>query len=206
MSAKIVCGALAVVVAAWSGRARADDCTEVDKDTAAWAAKVVVHGSMVEIDCDTCAVGPTRVKKVEVRKGVDPSLRSLAVDGRVVDLSTVYVQTGPQTFTSVGAMVGCTSPSEAMARNVAHRDQSALSSGVPDCDRYAAAVGRYLQCNKIPESAKDGVRQGLDAMKQGWQMLRDPNVPPEARKAAGDACKEATDAVKQAASAMGCPF
>ena len=41
-------------------------------------------------------------------------------------------------------------------------------------------------------------------MKQGWAMLKDPNVPAEAKKAAADACKQAVDALKQSASAMGC--
>ena len=46
--------------------------------------------------------------------------------------------------------------------------------------------------------------QGIQQMYQGWQMLKDPNVPKEAKQAAADGCKEATKALKESAKAMGC--
>ena len=200
---KIVGAALAAMVVVWSGRASAD-CSELDKDSAAWASKLVVRGAMAVLDCDTCTSAPVRLKKVEVRKGTDPSTRLLYVDGRAVDLSTVFVQTGAETFTSVGALVGCTSASDAMVRRVS-RDAS-VATGIPACDRYLAAMEKYMQCPAIPQAAKDASRQGIDQMKQSWQMLRDPSVPPEAKQAANDACLQAVDALKQAGAAMGCPM
>jgi hypothetical protein len=79
-------------------------------------------------------------------------------------------------------------------------------TGVPACDEYLNAFDRYMSCDKIPQQAKDASRQGIAEMKRGWAMLRDPNVPAEARKAASDACREAVDALRQSAAAMGCPL
>jgi hypothetical protein len=80
----------------------------------------------------------------------------------------------------------------------------AAATGVPECDEYIAAVEKLMTCDKIPQAARDAQKQGLDAMKQGWSTLADPNTPPEAKKAAADGCKTAVDAVKQSASAAGC--
>jgi hypothetical protein len=79
-------------------------------------------------------------------------------------------------------------------------------TGVAECDAYLAAFDRYMQCDKVPQQAKDASRSGIRQMKEGWAMLRDPDVPAEAKKAAADACKQATDALKQSARAMGCPL
>jgi hypothetical protein len=204
-SAKIVCGAMVVVAVAWSGRAGAD-CAELDKDGAAWASKLIVRGAMAVIDCETCSAEPVRIKKVEVRKStIDASMRSLWIDGRELDLSIVYVQTGAETFTNVGALIGCTGPSDQMVRRV-YKDLSTISTGVPECDRYLVTMKKYTQCSAIPQASKDAMRQAVDQMKQGWQMLRDPSVSPDARKAAGDACRESAEALTQAAQALGCPL
>jgi hypothetical protein len=81
---------------------------------------------------------------------------------------------------------------------------ASADTGVPECDDYLKSFDKYMSCDKIPQQAKDASKQGIEQMKQGWAMLKDPNVPPEAKKAAGDACKQAVDALKQSASAMGC--
>ena len=75
-------------------------------------------------------------------------------------------------------------------------------TGVPSCDLYIAKMELYLQCPKVPQTARDGARQGLDAMKSGWGDMR--SMPPEAVAAADDACRQAVDALVQGASAMGC--
>ncbi len=77
-------------------------------------------------------------------------------------------------------------------------------TGVPECDEYLKTFDRYIACDKIPQAAIDANKEGIAQMKQGWAMLRDPNVPVEAKKAAGDACRQAVDALKQSAAAMGC--
>jgi len=79
-------------------------------------------------------------------------------------------------------------------------------TGVPECDAYLQAFDRYMQCDKVPQQARDASEDSIAQMRQAWAMLRDPKVPPEAKKAAADACKEAHEALKQSASAMGCPL
>ena len=81
---------------------------------------------------------------------------------------------------------------------------ASADTGVPECDEYLKNFDKYMACDKIPQQAKDASKQGIEQMKQGWAMLKDPNVPAEAKKAAGDACKQAVDALKQSATAMGC--
>ena len=76
------------------------------------------------------------------------------------------------------------------------------ATGLAECDAYVAAMEKYLACDKVPQEARDGAKQGLDAMKSGWGDTA--GMPEEAKKAANDACKQAVDALKQGASAMGC--
>ena len=75
-------------------------------------------------------------------------------------------------------------------------------TGIAECDAYIAIVERYVVCDKIPQASRDAVRQGLDQMKAGWN----PGMPDDAKKAAADACRAGTDAVKQGATAIGCPL
>jgi hypothetical protein len=78
----------------------------------------------------------------------------------------------------------------------------AASTGLAECDAYVAAMDKYMTCDKVPQSARDAAKQGLDAMKSGWANMG--QMPDDAKKAAGDACKQAVDALKQGAEAMGC--
>jgi hypothetical protein len=78
----------------------------------------------------------------------------------------------------------------------------AAATGLAECDAYVAAMEKYLACDKVPQAARDGAKQGLDAMKGSWGDTA--GMPEEAKKAANDACKQAVDALKQGASAMGC--
>jgi hypothetical protein len=75
-------------------------------------------------------------------------------------------------------------------------------TGVPSCDLYLAKIESYLRCEKVPQAARDGARQGVDAMKAGWGSVKD--LPEEARKAVADACAQAVEALGQGARAMGC--
>jgi hypothetical protein len=74
------------------------------------------------------------------------------------------------------------------------------SVGVAECDEYLKAVEKYAACDKLPAQAKEATLKAADTMKQGWTA----NMPEEAKKAAADGCKQATDALKQSASAMQC--
>jgi hypothetical protein len=75
-------------------------------------------------------------------------------------------------------------------------------TGLPGCDAYVDAMQSYMRCDKVPQSARDAANQGLAAMMSGWHEMK--NMPPEAQKAAEDACLQAVDALKQGAEAMGC--
>ncbi|MCE9572667.1 MAG: DUF5339 domain-containing protein [Deltaproteobacteria bacterium] len=77
-------------------------------------------------------------------------------------------------------------------------------TGVAECDRFLDLQDRYFACDKVPQQAKDAMKQAMDQQKQAWAMLRDPNVPEEAKRAAADGCKQGGDALRQSAAAMGC--
>ena len=79
---------------------------------------------------------------------------------------------------------------------------AAGGSGLAECDEYVAAVDKYMACDKVPQSARDAAKQGIDAMKSSWANMG--SMPEEAKKAAADACKQGVDALKQGAQAMGC--
>jgi hypothetical protein len=205
-SVRVTAVAMAAMTASAAAARAEGDCTSVDQDTAAWASKVVIKGASIAISCDECATPtpPARAKRVEVRKASTvPDQRTLFVDGKAVDLARLYVQTGKDTWTNVAMMVGCST----FQTSFVHGDYwkvAAGDTGVAECDAYLHLIDTYVACDKIPQQAKDAVRQSTQQMKQGWAMLRDPNVPVEAKRAAADACRQAIDAVKQSASAMGC--
>jgi hypothetical protein len=77
------------------------------------------------------------------------------------------------------------------------------SSGIPECDAYVAAMDTYMACDKVPQSARDAARQGIEAMKQGWADA--DQMPDDIRKMAADSCKQALDAMRQSTDATGCP-
>jgi hypothetical protein len=78
------------------------------------------------------------------------------------------------------------------------------STGLVECDAYIRAVEAYMRCDKVPQQARDGAKQGIEYMLQGWGDLT--QMPEEAKQATNDACKQGVDALKQGATAMGCPL
>ena len=79
---------------------------------------------------------------------------------------------------------------------------AAAATGLAECDAYIAAVEKFVTCDTVPQASRDATKQGLDGMKAAWGDTA--GMPEEAKKAANDSCKQATDALKQGASAMGC--
>jgi hypothetical protein len=71
------------------------------------------------------------------------------------------------------------------------------------CAGYLAKMERFMTCDAVPQAARDGAKQGIDAMKQAWQGAG--TMPAEAQKAMADACKQAEDAIAQAMTSAGCP-
>ncbi len=70
----------------------------------------------------------------------------------------------------------------------------------PACRLYEELVDKMGGCDKLPQAARDAMRQGLDALKQSWTGLDDP-------KRFGDVaegCKAAAEAMRQAGTSLGC--
>ena len=84
---------------------------------------------------------------------------------------------------------------------------NASSTGVPECDSYLKAVEKYMNCNKVPQAARDAQAQGAQQMKNGMSAWA--SMPAEQRKMAQDAakssCAQGLSALKQSATAIGCP-
>ncbi|HVK77161.1 MAG TPA: hypothetical protein VM734_27835 [Kofleriaceae bacterium] len=82
---------------------------------------------------------------------------------------------------------------------------AADSTGVPECDAYLAAFEKLAKCDKAGP-ALDGLKQGLEATKQGWAAWKDlqGEALDAAKKAAAPGCKAGEDALKQTASSLGC--
>ena len=74
-------------------------------------------------------------------------------------------------------------------------------TGIAECDQYMQALERFAQCNTVPVEAKQALQQAMSQMGSTWRSLS-----PEAKKAAADACKQGTDAIRTAAKAQGCPI
>ena len=70
---------------------------------------------------------------------------------------------------------------------------------------YVRAIEQPSNCDKIPQVSRDAIRQGLDAMVDGWHFS---GLPPDARaqaeQAASAACQQGADAIAQGAKAAGC--
>jgi hypothetical protein len=78
----------------------------------------------------------------------------------------------------------------------------ASATGIPECDLYLAEVERLAQCEAMPAEARDAMKQAAESLRSAFQQ--EAEIPPEARKAAGEACLQAVEAIRQAGSSMGC--
>lgn len=64
------------------------------------------------------------------------------------------------------------------------------------CRDYARAVEKLMTCDKIPQAARDTIRQAFDMQRELWSKgASDESI---------QGCRAAVDAMKQAAQAMGC--
>lgn len=75
-------------------------------------------------------------------------------------------------------------------------------TGIDECDQYVDAVMKYVECDKVPDQAREATKKGLEGMKKGWGDI--DNMPDEAKTAAADSCKTALDALQKGAEAIGC--
>jgi hypothetical protein len=79
---------------------------------------------------------------------------------------------------------------------------SAAGGLPPSCVEYKEIISKLSTCDKMPKESRDALKQGFDAMEQGWANIG--SMPPESIKALDDGCKQGVDALKQAAKTMGC--
>ncbi len=73
-----------------------------------------------------------------------------------------------------------------------------VSSGVPECDAWGQAVMKLASCDKVPQESRDALQQAYEQLQQNWAAR-----PAEQRATLAEACKAATEAVRQLGSA--CP-
>ena len=93
-----------------------------------------------------------------------------------------------------------TTPPPAAAPAAAPPAATAGAIGIPECDNY---LTKYEACvsSKVPESARDALRQGLEQTRTAWRSA----ASNDATKASlGAACTQAHEAAKAALSAYGC--
>jgi hypothetical protein len=97
----------------------------------------------------------------------------------------------------------CTKDGDAIAASLAQNGclpaGGVAGSGLPECDAYVGAMRRFSQCSQLPVQSKQSIEQALSQMGDTWR-----NLPPEGRQQAAEACKQGTDAIRQAAASMGC--
>lgn len=76
----------------------------------------------------------------------------------------------------------------------------ARERAVPEsCRGYARILAKMMSCDQIPKASRDAMKQGYEALRETWS-----NLEGNARAAADEGCKAATDALRQAGSSMGC--
>lgn len=68
-----------------------------------------------------------------------------------------------------------------------------------ECNEYKDMIEKLAACEKLPQQSRDALKQGYDAMAQGWANIG--SMPAEAKTAMADGCKKGTEALKQAAAA-----
>ena len=65
-----------------------------------------------------------------------------------------------------------------------------------ECSDYKAAIEKLASCDKMPQQARDALKQAYDQASAGWA-----NLPAESKAGLATACKAGADAVMQSAKA-----
>ena len=63
-----------------------------------------------------------------------------------------------------------------------------------ECNEYKAAIDKLSSCDKMPQQARDALKQAYDQASAGWA-----NLPAEAKANLATACKAGADAVMTSA-------
>jgi hypothetical protein len=99
----------------------------------------------------------------------------------------------------------CAKPLIVKALTEAEKAARKAATGLPaECDDYIVLLERYATCSAFPLSGRDTMRQTIDQMKASWQQLLGNQLDPSTRQMVGDACKQGTEAMRQAMAQAGC--
>jgi hypothetical protein len=70
-------------------------------------------------------------------------------------------------------------------------------NGLPaECGRYKDVMLKMMQCPQMPQASREALKQGYDAMAQGWANAG--ALPPDAMQAMAEGCRQGADALEQA--------
>jgi hypothetical protein len=88
-----------------------------------------------------------------------------------------------------------TAPAAAGAATATAPAAPAAAGNLPtECNDYKAAIDKLSSCDKMPQQARDALKQAYDQASAGWASL-----PAEAKANLATACKAGTDAVTTSA-------
>lgn len=89
-------------------------------------------------------------------------------------------------------------PTEAPAGSAAAAAPAAGGGDLPaECNDYKAAIEKLASCDKMPQQARDALKNAYDQASAGWA-----NLPAEAKANLATACKAGADAVMQSAKSV----
>lgn len=66
-----------------------------------------------------------------------------------------------------------------------------------ECNEYKASIEKLASCDKMPQQARDALKNAYDQASAGWA-----NLPAEAKANLATACKAGADAVMQSAKSV----
>ena len=78
----------------------------------------------------------------------------------------------------------------------------AFTTGIAACDDYIAEIELYGRCERLPQQTRDAMNQAVLQVKAAWKDL--PRQAPSAAVPTAEACRQALDAIRQAAESMDC--
>jgi hypothetical protein len=89
-------------------------------------------------------------------------------------------------------------PTTATTTTTTTTDKAAAPAAAGDlpaeCNEYKASIDKLASCDKMPQQARDALKQAYDQASAGWA-----NLPAEAKANLATACKAGTDAVTTSA-------
>lgn len=74
-----------------------------------------------------------------------------------------------------------------------------VSSGIPECDAYAATMKAVEACTALPQSQRDAIKRTWSYLNVSWA-----STPPERRAATATSCKSVDESMRRSAANAGC--